>query len=154
MAEPLADFFGNDPLRGEDAAIALVDELGPAAIQTLIPLSSSLPGSLSIQVELRLKAVALRLGPSIADYLASVIANSHWHSKRAAASCYGAFEDSPAVEAPLVAILERRGDFDAERIAIEALTNLGADRWASDLVTYAKRDSWRPGFDRANVAIS
>jgi len=149
----ITDFFGTDPLRGEDAALELVHRLGPDAIEALVPIRD-LPGSLSTQVEIRLKSVALRLGPAIAGYLARTIAEGQWHSKRAAAACYAGFETNPDIEAPLVAMLERGGDFDAERIAIEALTNLGADRWAADLVTYARYGTWRPGYPLDLVPIS
>jgi HEAT repeat protein len=138
------DFFGTDPLRGEDAAIALVHQLGPAAIEALIPLQGAI-GSLSRQTEVRLKSVALRVGPTIAPYLSRVIAEGSWLSKGAAALCYAGFDDGPEIEAPLLAILQHASDFDAERMAVDALTQLGADGCAWDLVAYAKRGVWRPG---------
>ena len=145
-AQLVEAFFGRDPLRGEDAYIELLREQGAGAIETLIPLQG-IPDSRSTQISARLKSVAERLGPAIVPYLASVIAEGSWPAKLAAASCFAAFNDEPEIEAPLLKVLERGDDFDAERTAIEALTYLGADGWAWDLVQYAKHGEWRPGTD-------
>jgi hypothetical protein len=143
-AQLVADFYGNDPLRGEDASLELVRQQGSRAIETLIPLSRVGGGS-SLQVVSRLKSVATVLGPGIVPYLVRVIEKGEWSAKLAASPCFAGFEDHPEIEAPLLRVLEKADDFDAERIAIEALGYLGADGWAWDLVQYAKDGDWRPG---------
>jgi hypothetical protein len=147
-ADLARDFFGRDPIRGEDASLELLRRLGPSAIETLIPLRVPLEDRRtypSLQTAARLKSVSERLGPSIVPYLTRVIEEGPWFSKANAAACFAGFEDRREIEAPLLAVLERASDFDAERLAIEALTYLGADKWAWDLAYYSTAGVWRPG---------
>ncbi len=140
-AELVERFFGRDPLLGEDAYLELVARQGTAAIETLIPLQGK-GHSHSVQVVGRLKAIAERLGASIAPYLARVIAEGNWFAKMSAAACYAGLDNSPEIEEPLLSVLRKSGDFDAERMAIEALTFLGADRWAMEIVAHSKSGFW------------
>ena len=148
----ITDFFGTDPLGGEDAALELVHRLGPDAIEALVPIRD-LPGSLSTQVEIRLKSVALHLGPAIAGYLARTIAEDSGTANAPRLPAMPVSRPIPTSR-PHSSRCSNAGDFDAKRIAIEALTNLGADRWAADLVTYARYGTWRPDYPLDFVPIS
>ena len=74
-----------------------------------------------------MKTIAAALGMQIAPYLAHVISSGTLSSKLVTASCFAGLEECDASTMPLIHsyILERGGNFDAERLAIEALGYLG-----------------------------
>jgi hypothetical protein len=140
--ELVADLYGRDPLRGDDAQRALLQMLGARAIESVVPLRGC-RGPGSTQVEYRLESLARSIGSSAIPWLARVIQEGEWQSKRAAARCFGAFTFHAGADQLIVAILDRGADFDAERMAVEALAWMGADQWADRLTGYARTGSWR-----------
>lgn len=143
----VADFYGSDPIRGEDAYLELIRRQGIVAIQTLIPLGEGACGPGSIQAEARLHAVALALGPAIIPYLLQALVEGRWGAKLAAAPCFGAFPGNQSAIGGLVGILEHGQDFDTERLTIEALGYAGAEDHIQDIVLHSKTGSWRPPYD-------
>lgn len=74
------NFYGNDPIVGEDAANELLNELGSDAIKVLVPVDSGLY-IYSSQIDLRLKRVASTLGNQIVSHLVHAISSAPWGTK-------------------------------------------------------------------------
>src|SRR5262245_6583820 len=109
-------FYGRDPIAGEDARTELLRQLGDTgAVETLIPMQSG-GWSRSVQSELRLRDLGRAAGPKVAPYLTKVIREGAWFSKQLATPCFSGFDDSDALSDPLIDILKRSADFDAERM--------------------------------------
>jgi len=135
------DFFGRDPLKGEDARKALISEMGAGAIEVIVPLEGGY-GCSSLQVESRLKMLGQDLGSKIAPHLLKVLIEAPWNSKTSATPCYGGIEATNKIVTPIIDILKHGENFENERMAIEALGYLGANAWAFDLAEYAKSGIW------------
>jgi HEAT repeat protein len=152
LPELVKDFYGRDPILGEEASQELVKNWKDDAIEALIPLEVGAHVGTK-QVEVRLKQIASALGGRIIPHLVHVIAKGPWYSKQAAAACFSGFSCSDEAERPLLDLLKEGGNFDAERLAVEALGRLGADGWSYNLVEYAKSGVWRldrSGLDRVS----
>jgi hypothetical protein len=108
----------------------------------IVPLEGGY-GCSSVQVEARLKSLGQELGPQIVPHLLRVLSEAPWSSKTSATPCFGGFPANDAIVSPVIGILKRGGDFDAERKAIEALGYIGASQWAFPLTEYAKSGMWR-----------
>ena len=141
----IRDFYGADPLRGEDARLFLLSTDKGVSLEGLVCAEGA--NTNNWQVEMRLEDIARSTPPSpaIANSLARCISEERWATKGAAACCFGGFAGVPGLEAPLVEIFERSGDFDAERMAIEALGRLGADGWWHEIERYSRSGNWRTG---------
>ncbi|MCG8430172.1 MAG: TIR domain-containing protein, partial [Candidatus Omnitrophica bacterium] len=146
-------FFGHDPILAEDAYQELIKSHGVNAIKALVPIEGGTYGT-SRQIEGRLRSVAETLGPQIVPHLSLAISSGSWLSKLRAAPCFAGLQATSEVKAPLIKILEKGGDFDAERLAIEALGFLGADEWAETLVRYARTGHWKPLSDHKIETVS
>lgn len=140
QATAISDFFGKDPIRGEEARINLVESHGAEALPLL--LGSSLAASGSHQVKLRLQAVAASIGPDCASYLASIIREGTWSAKGAASACFGGFRGCRDISASLIDLLKEGDDFDVERMAVEAIGYSGDSGWCRDLIQYSKTGDW------------
>lgn len=138
------DFYGSDPILGEEASQELVKNWKDDAIEALVPLGGGAHVGTK-QVEVRLKQIASALGGRITPHLVRVIAKGPWDSKQAAAACFSGLSRSDDATRPLIDLLKVGEDFDAGRHAVEALGRLGADGWSYELVKYAKSGRW--GFD-------
>src|SRR5215211_4937548 len=125
ISDLVKDFYGNDPIAGEDASQELLKTWRPEAIEALIPLDEG-AYSETHQVESRLKYVTSILGNKILPHLVRAISTGPWRSKTKAAICFSGLKDSDETEQPLIQILQRGSNFDAERLAIESLGRLGA----------------------------
>lgn len=143
ISDLVRDFYGNDPIAGEDASQELLKNRSAEAIEALIPLDAG-EYSESYQVELRLKYVASVLGNGVLPHLVRAIASAPWRSKCKAAVCFSGLKHSEETEQPLIAILKAAPHFDAERLAIESLGRLGAYGWADELEQYGRFGIWRP----------
>lgn len=150
LPELVGDFYGRDPILGEEASQELLRNWKDDAIEALVPLGGGAHVATK-QVELRLKEMASALGERIVSHLVRVIAKGSWDSKVAAAACFSGLGRSDEAERALIDLLKEGGNFDAERLAVEALGRLGADGWSYDLVGYAKFGMWR--FDDSNGLI-
>jgi hypothetical protein len=142
IPELVKDFYGNDPILGEEASQELVKNWKDDAIEALIPLGGGAHAG-SKQVEVRLKQIASALGGRITPHLVRVIAKGPWGSKQAAAACFSGLSCSDEAERLLIDLLKDGENFDAERLAVEALGRLGAHGWSYELVKYTKSGMWR-----------
>jgi HEAT repeat protein len=142
LPELVNDFYGRDPILGEEASQELLKNWKDDAVEALVPLGGY-PDVGTKQVEVRLKQIASALGGRIAPHLARAIATAPWGSKQAAAACYSGLSRSDEAESPLIELLEKGGNFDVERNAVEALGRVGADGWSYELIKYAKYGIWR-----------
>ena len=145
-----AEFFGADPLKGDDARAYLIERYGVEAAKFL--LSSKHASNSKIQVEARLKALAKALGPSIVTTLVETIEHGGWFTKGAASAMFAGLTPTNQTMMPLVSILERDSDFDAQRIAIEALGYLRAYGWSFKLEEFCQTGRWngRPNLEEPN----
>lgn len=141
ISDLVKDFYGNDPIIGENAANELLSVAGPGAIEALVPMESGLYRHIP-QVTTRLKHVASDLGDQIVPYLVSVISSASWLSKMAAAACFSGLKRSTKTERALIEILQTSIDFDAKRMAIDSLGRLGADEWSYELERFARFGEW------------
>lgn len=142
LPELVEDFYGSDPIVGDDASQELLKNWRDDAIEALVPLRGNAEVG-TAQIKVRLEQVASALGERIVPHLVRAIAEAPWGSKRAAAACFSGLRDSDEVAMPLVELLEKGRNFETERLAIEALGRLGASGWAYELEQYAKRGIWR-----------
>jgi HEAT repeat protein len=154
LPELVKGFYGRDPILGEEASQELLKNWKDDAIEALIPLGGGAYVGTK-QVEVRLKQIASALGGRIVPHLVRVIATAPWGAKQAAAACFSGLIPSDEVERPLIDLLKASGNFDAERLAVEALGRLGADGWSYELVKYAKSGMWRfddrSGLDQVSI---
>lgn len=147
ISDLVKDFYGNDPIAGEDACQELLNTWRPEAIEALIPLGVD-AYSETHQVESRLKYLTSILGNKILPHLVQAISTGPWRSKTKAAICFSGLKDSDETEQPLIQILQSGRNFDAERLAIESLGRLGAYGWAHELERYARCGIWKPNSER------
>jgi hypothetical protein len=153
LPELVKNFYGRDPILGEEASQELLKNWRVGAIEALIPLEGGINGG-STQVEVRLKQVAAALGVQIVPHLVRAISTGPWGSKLMAAVCFSGLERSNETERPLIELLKIGNTFDVERPAIEALGYLGSDGWAYRLEEFARSGIWGTGSDQDSERIS
>lgn len=142
LPELVKDFYGRDPILGEEASQELLKNWKDDAIEALVPLGGGAHVG-TTQVEVRLKQVASALGERIVPHLVRVISTAPWGSKQVAAACFSGLSRSDEAERLLIDLLKEGGNFDVERLAVEALGRLGVDGWSYHLIEYAKFGIWR-----------
>jgi hypothetical protein len=139
-AQVIEDFYGNDPLLGDNACEEL-ESIGPEAIKDLVP-AANCRMTTSSQVELRAERIGKHLGRGIVSHLIKQIVDGTWESKLVAAYFFAGIPKSDEVTSMLIGVLKDNSDVDANRLTIEALGRYGASGWASDLSDFARSGSW------------
>lgn len=134
------DFFGSNPLAGDDALWTLAAMQPQAAIALIFDFEGA--ANSSPQVELRLKSLVAALGPGVIDKLTDIIRAGAWHSAGAAAACFAGLPRTDASSKPLIDILKKGDTVDVERRCIEALGYLRADGWSFYLEDFSRAGRW------------
>ena len=138
----VADFYSRDPVVASRATEQLVAGPDPVAvIEVVVPLQGAAQ-AVRLGTQRRLAQLTAGLGPAVIPHLGRCLAGGGWNSKMLASACYAGLKDTPEAQAPLLAIFEAGGDFDAERLAVEAMGRLGADGWAWNIDRYACTGRW------------
>jgi hypothetical protein len=133
LQQQLAALLGNDPVTGTQALEQLkMEHPAPADVfkEALAVEDQTFHG------HDRLAQLFATFGPSAGSFLVSRIEQEKWQGKQLAADCFKFFRydlgDSTARD--LMNLVKRGNDFDAERMAIESLGQMGADGWARDII--------------------
>jgi len=127
-------FIGNDPIAGE-IALAGLALLGPGILDTVLERAGS-PG----QNKIRCRKLCAKLGPGAIPILINAVRTGSWGAKLAAAPCFSAFRGNQTAASELYKLL-KLNDFDVQRLAIEALGNVGDDGCRWNLVRLALYDN-------------
>jgi hypothetical protein len=126
----LADFFGRDPLKGEQALERLAP-LGSEILAALLPVEGP-PFSSSQQSMVRLRRLCRILGRTAIPHLIEAIKSAPWHTKTQASPCFAAFTEDWEAFSDRRRLLEIT-DFDVRRIGIEAIGYYGKPGISSDI---------------------
>ena len=148
VADPIAALFGRDPLAAREA-VEILKNQSPAAIEQVLPFPGGqrFPGPACAQ---RLVQLAQSWGDEIVPHLEKCLREGSWAARTASAPLFGGLQGSSSAERVLIEILEGGHNFDAERMAVEAVGWLGADGWANDLDHKVCKGRWeRYDHDRA-----
>lgn len=134
--QDLADFFGRDPRKGEDALERLANA-GSAVLEQVLPIGGRAPEVSYQAATIRLPRLCRKLGRVAIPHLLRVIKEASWHTKTLASPCFSAFPADHAAQEGLYRLLETT-DFDIQRIAIEACGYNNYNDTRIDIVDLAK----------------
>lgn len=133
LQQQLVGLLGNDPVEGGKILAQLK--------QDRPPFPDVFNGALAVEDPVfhgieRMASLSATYGREAGDFLVARIETESWHVKQLAADCFKYFSYALAnpVANALMNIVKRGQDIDAERLAIEALGQMGADGWARDIV--------------------
>jgi len=134
-----SDFFGRDPVAG-DEALQLAVSHGAAALRLLLP-EREYVGSTALQSQIRLGKLTAAVGDAAADHLLTLMRTAGWSVRAVATAAFAGLQDHERVAGDLVDLLQH-SDIDLQRHTVEALGYLGSDGWAFDIVQFAQCREW------------